>query len=312
MADDGGRQSLEYQSQHGAIASNRIMNWQDINGQVIRRLFVHMFRKPPVYSDGEDLVKSLDRCRGAALKKMNLAYRAKCASHGPGQLKDCDLPANVAAIHQEIRRELNPLFAFLEGDDVKLNPNYYICASEFRKGFIYFCHRSGLQGSSKLPSATDSFFADTLVTKGLRFVTNPADLPVVAGGRPPDIQGNNRDGSKTWIVGMCMRAYEGGQPNYVKPTINNNGYQGNNRGFPLNKFGANLNYQQPQHAQFPSQPLVPSLSLFPPQPQPQQAQHPPQPQQAQQQTATQAVPQDFSDLDGALANIPLPVPLSMQ
>ncbi len=71
--------------QHGAIASNRIMNWQDINGQVIRRLFVHMFRKPPVYSDGEDLVKSLDRFRGAAVlaKKMEVALsERKCASHG--------------------------------------------------------------------------------------------------------------------------------------------------------------------------------------------------------------------------------------
>ncbi len=95
--------------------------------------------------------------------------------------------------------------------------NYYICASEFRKGFIYFCNRSGLQGSSKLPSATDSFFADTLVTKGLRFVKNPADLPLVPGARPPENQGNTNDNNKTWIVGMCaLRVYEGSQTNYVQ------------------------------------------------------------------------------------------------
>lgn len=216
--------------QHGAIASNRLMNWPDLNGQLLRRLFPHIYRRLP--DKYELLAREMETERAAALKKFACGYRAKAAKHKVDQLTEDILPKGIRESLAIIRREANPLMAFLESDKIVLHPDYYMERRRFVREFSSYAVEIGIRGAKSLPSVNDAFFADVLDAKNLKIANDYRKVPVGLSYGSTDHNGNlidhaaNRESKRQmWIVGCALRESETQQPAY-RPEINaQNGFQ---------------------------------------------------------------------------------------
>jgi hypothetical protein len=203
--------------QHGAVASNRLMNWPDINGQFLRRLFPHIYRVAPPNMGNPDLPKIMEKCRAAAMKKLVAAYKAKAAKHTDTNLCRSNLPPSVVASLALIRREANPLMAFLDSDRIVLNPNYYMERRTFVREFAMAAQESGIRGGAKqLPSVSDAFFADVLEDRNLKMVFDVRPEPNGLGWPNNKARPLKRG---FWIVGCTTRELEDRHPNYTPPVL---------------------------------------------------------------------------------------------
>lgn len=210
--------------QHGAIASNRLMNWPDLNGQLLRRLFPHIYRRLP--DKYEMLARDMESERGAALKKFACGYRSKAAKHKVDQLTEDILPKSIRESLAIIRREANPLMAFLESDKIVLHPEYYMERRRFVREFSSYAVEIGIRGAKSLPSVNDAFFADVLDAKNLKIANDSRKVPTGITYGSTDNAGNlidhaaNRECKRQmWIVGCALRESEAQQPAY-RPDIN--------------------------------------------------------------------------------------------
>jgi hypothetical protein len=185
-------------NQHGAIATNRLMNWQDTANNLMRRLFPHWYRFPPTEKNGvPNLVQEMWKDPCAALKKLNIAYKAKCLSHGSGLLRDSILPRNVVRNLRELQQMCNPLMAFLDSQHVRCEKHFYMEKSRFMMGLVKFVRDNNHR---KLPPVTESFFADVLEVKSCFFTTKPEEVPWENGSIPP----SEINSKKMWVVGCCL------------------------------------------------------------------------------------------------------------
>lgn len=203
--------------QHGAVAANRLMNWADLSGQLVRRLFPHVYKKSPKGAGDPNLFRSMEKAKPAALKKCNLAYRAKCASHGNKILDSCpDLPENIRENMRVIRNEANPLMAFLESDWLAVDKSYWVKRGDFTNAFKRFAaEHVSVRGGRKLPTVNDTFFADVLESKNC-YITS--DVRLLQKLVPPENRSRFRDKTGgTWIVGCCLKDQETQQTNYKAP-----------------------------------------------------------------------------------------------
>jgi hypothetical protein len=202
--------------QHGAIASNRLMNWPDLNGQLLRRLMAHIYRRAPENMGTPQLAKDMERERAAALKKIALAYRVKAERHKNEQLTEKNLPKSMADSLALIRREANPLMSFLESDRIVLKADYYVERKRFAREFQAYCVETGIRGGKSLPTVNDAFFADVLEAKHLRLVHDNLPMPTgLAWQREGDDHCKGRKLQKImWIFGCAFRDTEDQQPAY--------------------------------------------------------------------------------------------------
>jgi energy-coupling factor transporter ATP-binding protein EcfA2 len=201
--------------QHGAIASNRLMNWPDLNGQLIRRLFPHIYRKAPKDMGIPTLAKDMEVERGAALKKFALSYRAKAYENRDAQLSMHNLPKSIVASLELIRKEANPLMAFLESDKFVFDPNYYCDRRRFTQAFSAYAIEIGIRGGKKLPTVNDAFFADVLELKQLRLAHDKRKSPY---GKkfPNNATDDRQEINGMWIVGCAFKEHEEEQPSFTK------------------------------------------------------------------------------------------------
>ena len=120
---------------HGAIACNQLMAWEDSNGNLLRRLFPHIYKFKPKRGFGR-MDERLEMNKGSTLKKVNLAYRyvtdkiamverpngewvtetdpeGKPMKLGEIMLNEMHLPASIRQSMKTLQAELNPLMGYV-------------------------------------------------------------------------------------------------------------------------------------------------------------------------------------------------------
>jgi hypothetical protein len=204
--------------QHGAVASNRLMNWPDLNGQFLRRLFPHLYKHSPLNMGSPTLARDMEMERGAALKKMACGYLFKAMQHKTEQLHDNMLPHSIRSSLALIRREANPLMAFLDSSKIVLHPSYYMDHKRFSRAFQEFSIDIGVRGGRSLPTVNDAFFADVLEAKNLRMAKDERIVPTGCAFQPNNPQFDHTAGrqktTQLWIIGCAFRDVEDQQPGY--------------------------------------------------------------------------------------------------
>jgi len=205
--------------QHGAIASNVIMRFQDTNGEFIRRLFIHNYKKKPKMTFAKNLEKEIQSNPGPYLKKMNCFYRFKVWSHGSTQLQDDDLPESIVGTLKELRQKVNPLMAFLDSDQdniITCNQHYFMDKKLFVSEFKKFMNMNKIQTSA---STSPTFFADVFESKNC-FVTSKIDDLPLDDSQKSEFKLNTRADSKNeWVVGCCLTKQITEQKNYTKVNL---------------------------------------------------------------------------------------------
>jgi hypothetical protein len=99
--------------QHGVIATNRMLQWPDINGSLKRRLFPFSYDVLPCDINAT-LMKDIRVEHGRILKKCNCGYLDKCKLTAKVPLSKTTLPKMTAEILDRIVGEVNPIQAFFE------------------------------------------------------------------------------------------------------------------------------------------------------------------------------------------------------
>lgn len=202
----------------GIINANGWLALPNPNGELSRRLIVHLYTETPGDKANPRLIEEMmANDPGAVLKTANVMYLEKKDKHRV--LMDSAFPANMQKNMRELLQASNPLVPFLEDPDaIVLNPNYFMDYSMFEKAFKIWIYRKNPRGLStrKTPLSLASVFNSTLRKFHCKVVADPKELPFTAENeykRPVD----KGDGQiRRWIVG-CSQAkrWEWEQPNFV-------------------------------------------------------------------------------------------------
>ena len=189
--------------QHGAIASNRILSWPDVNGEFIRRVFPFFYSRHPGKLSSDLFADFLKR-RPISLKKICCAYREKFTKHG-WMLHEKDLPDELQRNLQVIQQCMNPLVAFLDDPIITLKEDYYTDLLVLKKSYGEFATRRNMKNRN-FPS-DESLIQHTLEARGCKLLI---DMTLV----PPGVleAAKKADGAKKpsnqWVKGCCITELE--------------------------------------------------------------------------------------------------------
>jgi hypothetical protein len=190
--------------QHGAIASNKVLSWPDVNGEFIRRVFPFFYSKEPGQQMNPNLHFEYLKRLPISLKKFVCAYRDKQKLHGHESLGKHNLPQEVVRNLQVIQQHMNPLVAFLDDPVITRNENYYTDYNLLKKSYGEFALRRQMRNRT-FPN-DEALVTHTLDARGctlLSDLTVPPEVIEQAKKEHPD-----KKPSTSWIKGCCITELE--------------------------------------------------------------------------------------------------------
>jgi hypothetical protein len=200
---------------HGAACSNSFLGYNELNGELLRRLVAHFYNVYPrqnIKSNLDERMIKNSLC--ISLKKIVCAYLDKTKQYGDRvlanpNLTETVLPSSMVDNLKEICRHANPLLGFMHSHEVVLNPDYFTEQHIVRKSFTDYFVRTNRGGNKKTPSFSADMWKSILDLVGCREETNPNKLPwkSYSKGEKPNST------SKIWIVGCSIKRFEKYQVN---------------------------------------------------------------------------------------------------
>lgn len=174
----------------GVLCGNELPSWVDASGSVVRRLVLFDFRLKPA-NPIADFGRQLKRQMAPLICKCNRAYLDAVERYrgldvwAPGVVSD-----ELHGVHREFKMQVDPMAAFLESSEMRLESEAYMPLEEFKKLFGLFKEESCGQPRG---GWTKAVYLLAFQEKGLRIEKASLQYPKL-GGR----QLNN----KTFVMGI--------------------------------------------------------------------------------------------------------------
>ncbi len=128
-------------SSHGFLMGNEVANWVDNSGSMCRRIVLGDFTQQVTQGDPQLFDKLLAEMP-AIILKINMAYRLACDMYGKKNIYEV-LPPYFEEQRKSLRNSTNPLYAFLDSDEVQLGTEQKWLYQEYKDTVNHYTRQNG-------------------------------------------------------------------------------------------------------------------------------------------------------------------------